>query len=123
VRDSSAALLRREQAKHLAIRPFLDALFAPLVPAPADDAIVCRCEEITAGRVREAVSLGCLGANQLKAFTRAGMGPCQGRMCGATVCEVIADARGVPVETVEPYRLRFPTKPLTLGELASLHDG
>lgn len=123
VRDAAAAPLRREQAKHLAIRPFLDALFVPLVPAPADDAIVCRCEEITAGRVREAVSLGCLGANQLKAFTRAGMGPCQGRMCGATVCEVIADARGVPVETVEPYRLRFPTKPLTLGELASLHDG
>jgi len=122
-RDAAAAPLRRERAAHLAVRPFLDALFAPLVPALADDTIVCRCEEVTAGGVRDAVALGCLGANQMKAFTRAGMGPCQGRMCGPTVCEVIAAARGVPVETVDPYRLRFPTKPLTLGELAALHAG
>ena len=103
--------------KHLAVRPFLDALFAPLPIAPTDDTILCRCEEVTAGRVREAVGLGCLGANQLKSFTRAGMGPCQGRMCASSVAAVIAATRGVPVQEIEPYRLRFPTKPLTLGEL------
>jgi hypothetical protein len=47
------------------------------------------------------------------------MGPCQGRICGATAAEVAAEARGVPVE---PYRTRIPTKPLTLGELAALHQ-
>jgi hypothetical protein len=36
---------------------------------------------------------------------------------------VMAQARNVPVAEVEPYRLRFPTKPLTLGELAALSDG
>jgi hypothetical protein len=60
--------------------------------------------------------------NQLKAFTRCGMGPCQGRMCGATAIEVMAQARGVPTEQIEPLRTRFPTKPLTLGELAALHE-
>jgi hypothetical protein len=35
---------------------------------------------------------------------------------------VIASARGVKEQEVEPYRLRFPTKPLTLGELAALHE-
>jgi NADPH-dependent 2,4-dienoyl-CoA reductase/sulfur reductase-like enzyme len=120
-RTRAAAPLLAARARHLAVRPFLDALFTPLAVEPEDDTILCRCEEVTAGRVREAVSLGCLGANQLKAFTRAGMGPCQGRMCGPAVAAVIAAARGVAVQEVEPYRLRFPTKPLTLGELAALH--
>lgn len=122
-RDAAAAPLRRLRAQHLAVRPLLEAMFPPLIPKLADDTIVCRCEEVSAGRLREAVGLGCLGANQAKAFTRAGMGPCQGRMCGTTVAEVIAAARGVPTASVEPPRQRFPTKPLTLGELASLHDG
>ncbi|MFJ0745549.1 hypothetical protein WLU67_24330, partial [Bordetella bronchiseptica] len=64
--------------------------------------------------------LGCSGPNQMKAFLRCGMGPCQGRLCGLTVSELIADERGVPLPEVGYYRLRFPTKPVTLGELASL---
>jgi hypothetical protein len=104
-------------------RPFLDTLFAPRreILVPADDTLVCRCEEVTAGQLRAAVKLGCLGPNQLKSFTRCGMGPCQGRLCGLTVAEVIAAARGVAVPEVGYYRLRFPIKPLTLGELAALH--
>lgn len=120
-RDSAAALFTARE-RHRAVRPFLDALFAPLPVEPEDDTVLCRCEEVTAGRVREAVRLGCLGANQLKSFTRAGMGPCQGRMCASSVAAVIAAARGVPVHEIEPYRLRFPTRPLTLGELAALHE-
>jgi hypothetical protein len=50
------------------------------------------------------------------------MGPCQGRICGATAAEVAAEARGVPVEQIQPYRTRFPTKPLTLGELTAPHQ-
>ena len=61
-----------------------------------------------------------IGLNQMKAFTRCGMGPCQGRMCATTAAEVLAQARGVGIEAIEPYRARFPIKPLTLGELATL---
>jgi len=121
-RDAAAQPLRAAQARALAIRPFLDTLYAPRAPVLDDATIVCRCEEVTAERIREAVKLGCLGLNQLKAFTRCGMGPCQGRMCGATAAEVMAQARGIPVSVIEPYRLRFPTKPLTLGELAALDE-
>ncbi|MCB1717978.1 MAG: FAD/NAD(P)-binding oxidoreductase, partial [Candidatus Competibacteraceae bacterium] len=46
------------------------------------------------------------------------MGPCQGRMCGLTVAEIIAQQRGVPVAEVGYYRLRAPLKPITLGQLA-----
>ena len=57
----------------------------------------------------------------MKAFLRCGMGPCQGRLCGLTVTELIADAAQArrPAE-VGYYRLRPPVKPITLAELASL---
>ncbi|MCT7654337.1 (2Fe-2S)-binding protein [Oceanimonas sp. NS1] len=60
---------------------------------PSDDTLVCRCEEVTAGDIRRFAQLGCTGPNQTKAFSRVGMGPCQGRMCGLTVAQIIADTR------------------------------
>jgi NADPH-dependent 2,4-dienoyl-CoA reductase/sulfur reductase-like enzyme len=117
---------RRDQAVRadlhgqLHIRPFLDALYRP--PAaqrmPVDDTVVvCRCEEVTAGQIRKYAELGCEGPNQTKAFGRCGMGPCQGRLCGLTVTELIAEARGVSPEQVGYYRIRPPIKPVSLGEL------
>ncbi len=120
-RDAQARPARLSLARHRAVRPLLDAMFPPRpMAAVADTTILCRCEEVSAGQVRGAVALGCLGANQVKAFCRAGMGACQGRVCGPAVHGAIAAARGVPGEAVEPFRTRFPTKPLTLGELAAL---
>ncbi len=121
-RDSRALSLRRELAAHTAIRPFLDALYRPAdgFRAPADDStIVCRCEEVTAGDVRRMAALGCVGPNQTKTFSRCGMGPCQGRFCGLTVAELLAQAQGCAVPEVGYYRIRPPIKPVTLGELAS----
>ncbi|WLI74932.1 hypothetical protein [Halomonas alkalicola] len=62
---------------------------------------------------------GCRGPNQTKSFTRCGMGPCQGRMCGLTVSELLADANGQSVSETGYYRLRPPFKPITLGQLAT----
>jgi bacterioferritin-associated ferredoxin len=86
---------------------------------PPDDVLVCRCEEVTAGALREAVRLGAQGPNQAKAFSRCGMGPCQGRLCGLTVTELIAQATQRTPQDVGFYRIRPPLKPLTVGELAS----
>jgi bacterioferritin-associated ferredoxin len=121
-RDSEAVAPRDALARAVRGREFFDALYkAPdAFRRPTGDTIVCRCEEVTAAQVRETVKLGCTGPNQMKAFLRCGMGPCQGRFCGLTVAEIIAEERGVPTQEVGYYRLRFPTKPLTLGELASL---
>ena len=116
-RDRRAAPLRAELARERAIRPFLDALYRPADPVlcPADDVIVCRCEEVTAGQIRRAVRLGAQGPNQVKAFIRCGMGPCQGRICGPVASAVIARARGVPIEEVGTFRPRAPYKPITPG--------
>ncbi|MEX3690379.1 NAD(P)/FAD-dependent oxidoreductase [Paraburkholderia sp. BR14263] len=118
--DRRVRRLRAEHAGHLHIRPFLDALYRPSdrTRIPADDVLVCRCEEVTAGAIRESVALGCVGPNQAKAFNRCGMGPCQGRLCGLTVSEIIAQERQVSPEVVGYYRIRPPIKPLTLGQLA-----
>jgi NADPH-dependent 2,4-dienoyl-CoA reductase/sulfur reductase-like enzyme len=119
-----AAPLRRTLARELAIRPFLDRLYRPAREflRPADGTIVCRCEEVLAGQIREHVRIGCLGPNQAKAYSRAGMGPCQGRTCGLLVSEIIASARGVSPGEVGYYRIRPPIKPVTIGELAALAE-
>ena len=104
------------------MRPFLDQLFAPRASllAPRDDVLVCRCESITARQLRDAVGLGAMGPNQVKAFTRCGMGPCQGRLCGLAAAEVIAAARGVGMAETGVFNVRPPLKPVSLGELAGL---
>jgi NADPH-dependent 2,4-dienoyl-CoA reductase/sulfur reductase-like enzyme len=121
-RDRRAAAERRALTAHLRARPFLDALYtpAPEFLDPPDETIVCRCEEVTAGTIREFAHLGCLGPNQAKAFGRPGMGPCQGRYCGLTVSAVIAARRGVSIDEVGYFRIRPPLKPITLGELAAM---
>lgn len=123
-RDALAGPLLHRRAAELAPRALLDALYPPLPMARvADGTVVCRCEEITAGRVRAAVALGAQGPNQVKAFLRAGMGACQGRVCGPAVHALMAEARGVAPGALEPLRTRFPTKPVTVGELAGLAGG
>ncbi|PZU92731.1 MAG: FAD/NAD(P)-binding oxidoreductase [Chelatococcus sp.] len=123
-RDRQAAPIRADLERCLRGRRFLDLLYrpAPQFLAPRDDAtIVCRCEEVTAGQIRDAATrLGVTGPNQMKAFLRCGMGPCQGRLCGPTVVELIAQARGTTPAEVGYYRLRPPVKPVTLAELAGL---
>ncbi|NBB32515.1 FAD/NAD(P)-binding oxidoreductase [Pseudomonas kielensis] len=118
--EHSAAPLKRALTQQMAARPLIDALYRPLEETriPADEVIVCRCEEVSAGDVRRYVDLGCLGPNQTKAFGRCGMGPCQGRLCGLSVTEVIADWRHVPPTQVGYYHIRPPIKPITLGQLA-----
>lgn len=113
-------LVRAALRRQLQIRPFLDALYRPRQEhrVPRDPVVVCRCEEVTAAQVRQFVELGCQGPNQIKAFGRCGMGPCQGQLCGLTVTELIAVARGVAPGEVGYYRIRPPIKPVTLGELA-----
>lgn len=52
----------------------------------ADDTIICRCEEVTAGAMRAAIEdLGATDPRSVKLLTRAGMGWCQGRMCTVAV--------------------------------------
>jgi len=80
-----------------------------------DEAIVCRCEMITAGELRRTVSeKGACEVNRAKAFSRVGMGRCQGRYCSHAGAEVIAAAAGVCVQQVGRQRGQAPVKPLSM---------
>ena len=94
-RERLIAPLHKSIGYHLAIRPFLDALYRPAQTflTPDDDTMVCRYEEVTAGQIWALAKQGCQGSNQIKAFCRSGMGPCQGRQCGDSVSALIAEVQ------------------------------
>lgn len=58
---------------------------------PSDDAIVCRCERVTAGEIRAAVRDGSRDLNQLKALTRAGMGACGAKTCRPMIWRIFKE--------------------------------
>lgn len=118
---AAAKPLRRELAASARFRRFLDTLYPPSgLPLP-EKTLVCRCEEVTAGEVREALKgRPQLGPDGVKIETRAGMGPCQGRQCGLVLTQLVAQAHGRDPGEIGFLRIRPPLKPLTLGELASL---
>lgn len=64
-----------------------------------DDAIVCRCERVTAGEIRAWIRNGGRDINELKIVTRAGMGACGGKTCTALITRLFREA-GIPVEEV-----------------------
>ncbi|WP_037642784.1 (2Fe-2S)-binding protein, partial [Streptomyces griseorubens] len=78
-----------------------------------DDTVICRCEEVTAGAVREALALGAGDTRTVKLLTRAGMGWCQGRMCAPGVAAVTGSP---PAPARRPF-----ARPVPLGVLAAQH--
>lgn len=118
-RNTTGSNAKQSLVRDLGFRRFLDELYKPpnWIVIPHDDVIVCRCEEVSAGEIRKAVSHGCAGANQLKFYTRAGMGPCQGRMCGLASSSICADVNRMTVNEVGFTRVRPPIRPITIGEM------
>lgn len=123
--EEQAAPVRKELEKELLPRPFIDALYAPRenLYTMSDNTIICRCEGVTAGRIRDLVEEGYTDHNEIKAIIRCGMGPCQGRMCGPAVLELIVKTAGIQPEKARQHRLRPPIKPVSLQELANAKIG
>ncbi|WP_441247095.1 FAD-dependent oxidoreductase [Kitasatospora sp. McL0602] len=113
------AALRARQGRR---RAFAELMAAAHRPGPGwtewlrPETDVCRCEEVPAGKIREAVEeLGASDARTVKLLTRAGMGWCQGRMCGAAVACLAG-------ETTPRADSRPLACPVPLGQLADLTD-
>lgn len=107
------AAAARTRARLRAFSAALDSVYAP--PAHwteqvTDDTVVCRCEEVTGGAIREATELGAGDPRTVKLLTRAGMGWCQGRVCGPAVA-------GLAGCELTPSRRPF-ARPVPLGVLA-----
>lgn len=102
----------------------LEDLFSPkpgLIDLVDDETIICRCEEITLGEVKAAVSQGACTIAEVKMITRSGMGNCQGRMCEHSIMNSII--KNLKKGTVSPhsvgyYSVRPPLHPLPQKFLA-----
>ena len=124
-RDDAGREDRRWLNDDLRVRPFLETIFCPpaeLLNEPDDATLICRCEEISAGEIREAIRAGHHDTNQVKFLTRCGMGPCQGRQCNNAVSQLVANELNVDMMVAEGYRIRPPIRPLTIAQLAALED-
>jgi NAD(P)H-nitrite reductase large subunit len=76
------------------------------------DEIICRCEEVTRSEIEAAIEDGAVTMNELKRFTRAGMGLCQGRTCRRLTERILAEKTGVPLGEIAPSTFRQPVRPV-----------
>ena len=105
------------------LREALDRISRPrpgLFELANDDTVICRCEELTLGDIKRAISKGTSEMNELKRLTRMGMGRCQGRMCGPAVQEIIARQTQTRAADIAYLNQRPPTKLVPIDVLASL---
>ena len=87
--------------------------------AADDDLIICRCEEITRGEIKEVIRSGIRTLNGIKRITRAGMGLCQGQTCQNLVARILAEELGLNPADIDPTTARGPVRPLPLAVFAN----
>jgi thioredoxin reductase/bacterioferritin-associated ferredoxin len=91
------------------------------------DTVVCRCEEVCLRDLTRAIADGATTLNQVKAWTRIGMGACQGRMCSIPTAHVVANALGCSIEALGYCTPRPPVKPIgvtaLIAEMAEVDAG
>jgi D-hydroxyproline dehydrogenase subunit alpha len=87
-----------------------------------EDTVVCRCEEVTVGRLREVAELGADDARSAKLLARPGMGWCQGRVCGYATSCLMSAWTGAPASPGS-VAARPVASPLRLGTLAAGDGG
>lgn len=89
------------------------------VPAPDDDMLICRCEEITKGEIRQAVHDGMWTMAEIRRYLRCTMGLCQGQTCSKLVKGIVARELGVSPAELEPATSRSPMRPTEMHVFAN----
>ena len=119
-RDAQTAYRALQRA-----RAFAATLNRAFVPPPAidelanDSTIVCRCEEVTKAAVQSAIGDGARSVLGAKLWTRAGMGRCQGRMCGWDIARLASPGDPAAAGYNHP---RIPIRPVPLSAVAATLD-
>ena len=81
------------------------------------DNIICRCEEVTEKEIREAIQNGCRTMSEVKRWTRAGMGICQGLTCARLIERLLCEMQGISPAELEKRSIRQPLRPVILSSL------
>lgn len=82
-----------------------------------DNTIICRCEELTLGQIRDLIRKGYRTVDEIKRISRATMGPCQGRTCRPLIMSEISRMTGTPMQEVTTGTFRPPTRPIKMSIL------
>ncbi|WP_346308889.1 NAD(P)/FAD-dependent oxidoreductase [Limnohabitans sp.] len=108
---------RRQPARFGNAMAGLMAIREGAIAAIKSDTIVCRCEDVTRAEIDAAALDGARDMNQLKAWTRCGMGPCQGRTCSDVAGALLAIHVGSR-EVAGCFTGRAPLRPVSLADVA-----
>ena len=84
-----------------------------------DDLVICRCEEITKGEIRDVIKNGMKTPNGIKRITRAGMGLCQGQTCQRLVAQILTTELGINPTEIKPTTDRAPVRPISLSAFST----
>lgn len=117
----AAAPARRRLARRRALAAATERLYRVgpgLLELSTSDTVVCRCANVRASQLAEAIE-ETADLNVVKALTRAGMGPCQGRNCQGQVAAMIASRHGLRRAEVALGTPRMPVRPVRIGALAN----
>ena len=87
-----------------------------LIQTITSETIVCRCEDVFRSEIDEAIESGARDMNQLKAWTRCGMGPCQGRTCSEAIEAILASKVGSR-ELAGQWTGRTPLRPVPIEQI------
>ena len=87
-----------------------------------DDAMVCLCERVTAGEIRKLIRQGITDINQIKAITRAGMGPCGAKTCDSLIRQLMRQ-EGIPADKIIANTKRPAYVEVPLGIYAGAEGG
>lgn len=115
--------VREELKRHGEFSAYLNRTFAVkpgLYDLIREDTPICRCEEVKAGEIASVAREWNGSLRTIKQLTRAGMGQCQGRICGSLVAAIAAKESGRTMEEVGIDTPRPPIKPIPLGALAEI---
>jgi NADPH-dependent 2,4-dienoyl-CoA reductase/sulfur reductase-like enzyme len=123
--DAAAARLFAGRTRWRVGAVAMERAFAPraeLRGLCTDDTIVCRCEDVPRRALHKDWT-----ARQAKLYTRAGMGPCQGRVCGAALEFLFGwtpDSVRAPIEPILLSTfLADVDSPPSLADVPTLHQG
>lgn len=113
---------RREQRRAERFQRALSRLYAAprlLDQLAEPDTLVCRCESVPLRALEEAWGSGVHASGSVKRVSRAGMGSCQGRYCGALIAELGARRAGTPLDELGGFAPSPPFKPIAIGSIAA----
>lgn len=87
-----------------------------------DETLVCRCEEVNLGSLKNALEKGARDLQAVKLYSRLGMGPCQGRNCSASAGMFMCHNHQISPVEIGRINLRPPIRSVTLGALAGMNN-